>query len=167
MLTKEVREQDANVVVTRRHVYEMKDNGTKEGVVSRLFMETDKTENDVWLKATEMVKKLCCDTDGSMLFIDEKTHRFTLKGDFDIFSQKSAHDQYLKFLEEKTGVRCCTKSIKATKNVASRDCDKKFTLPDTRPHHRSNPATFWTFLGCRKRSRCPPRLSSAMRWPFR
>lgn len=106
MLTKEVREQDANVVVTRRHVYEMKDNGTKDGIVSRLFVETDKTENDVWLKATEMIKKLCCDTEGSMLFIDEKTHRFTLRQKFDIFSQKSAHDQYLNFLEEKTGVRC-------------------------------------------------------------
>lgn len=106
MLTKDLREHDANIVVTGHHVYEMKDNGTKESVVSRLFLETDKTEDDVWLKATEMVKKLCCENEDSILTVDKKTHRFTLRGELNIFSEKSAHDQYLNFLERKTGVRC-------------------------------------------------------------
>ena len=105
MLKKGVREHDANIVSTRRHVYEMTDMGTKNGIVSRLLMESNKNAEDVWNKASEMMKKLCCKKEDSILIVDDNG-RFVLQENLDIFSRKDAHDRYLNFLEKKTGIRC-------------------------------------------------------------
>lgn len=105
MLEKGVREHDASVVITKNHVYELNDTGTKDGLVSRLLFESGGKTDGVWDKATTMTKTRCCGGKDAMLTVNEDG-RFVLQHDLDIFSQRDAHDRYLQFLEDKTGVRC-------------------------------------------------------------
>lgn len=105
MLEKNVREQDASVVSTKNHLYELNDTGTEDGMVSRLLFESGGKTDNVWENASNMMKTRCCGGEDALLTVNEDG-RFVLQEDLDIFSLKDAHDRYLHFLEKKTGVRC-------------------------------------------------------------